>query len=37
MEIKSLIDYNLSLARHERAVGSSLDNHGIKVSDINGK
>ena len=37
MEIKSLIDYNLSLARYERAVGSSLDNHGIKVSDVTGK
>jgi outer membrane protein TolC len=34
MEIKSLIDYNLSWARFEKAVGASLDNHGIKVSDI---
>jgi outer membrane protein TolC len=33
MEIKSLIDYNLSWARYERAVGASLDNHGIKVDD----
>ncbi len=34
MEIKSLIDYNLSWARYERSVGSSLDIHGIKVSDV---
>ena len=33
MEIKSLIDYNLSWARFEKAVGASLDNHGIKVED----
>jgi len=33
MEIKSLVDYNLSWARFEKAVGASLDNHGIKVED----
>ncbi|MBN2205892.1 MAG: TolC family protein, partial [Candidatus Aminicenantes bacterium] len=33
MEIKSLVDSCLSWARFEKAVGASLDNHGIKVED----
>lgn len=34
MEIKSLVDYNLSLARLEKATGTSLANRGISFSDF---
>ena len=34
MELKALVDYNLSLARLEKVVGTSLENRNIKVSDF---
>ncbi len=34
MEIKALVDYNLSLARLERSVGSSLRTRNIAVADF---
>lgn len=34
MEIKALVDYNLSLARLERSVGSSLRTRNITVADF---
>lgn len=34
MEIKSLVDYNLALASLDKAVGSSLEERGIKISDF---
>jgi len=34
MELKSLIDYNLALARLEKAVGESLEKRGIKISQF---
>jgi len=35
MEIKALVDYNLSLSRLERSVGSSLRTRNITVADFN--
>ena len=37
MEIKALVDYNLSLARLEKAVGSSLQNRNITSLDFTDK
>ena len=34
MELKALVDYNLSLARLEKVVGTSLENRNIKVTDF---
>lgn len=34
MEIKSLVDYNLSLAKLEKAVGASLNKRNIKISEF---
>jgi outer membrane protein TolC len=34
MELRSIIDYNLSLARLNRALGVTLDAKNIKVSDV---
>jgi outer membrane protein TolC len=33
-ELKAVIDYNLSLARLEKALGTSLKNKNIKVYEI---
>jgi len=37
MELKAIIDYNLSLARFERATGVSLKTKNIKISEILGE
>jgi len=34
LEIKALIDYNLALARLEKATGVSLESHSIRVGDF---
>ncbi|MCK4263858.1 MAG: TolC family protein, partial [Candidatus Aminicenantes bacterium] len=34
MEIKSLVDYNISRARLEKAIGSSLDKRNIRISQF---
>jgi len=34
MELKALVDYNLSLARLEKAMGSSLENRNIKLTEF---
>ena len=37
MELRSIIDYNLSLARLNRALGITLDAKNIKISDVLGR
>jgi len=34
MELKALVDYNLSLAKLEKATGMSLENRNIKISQL---
>ena len=33
-EIKSLVDYNLALAKMEKALGTSLKNRSIRIDQI---